>query len=267
MMDREFKILVLVIPAYGHLNPMTSFINELGKNRNLKIVFPGNEADRKLIESTGARFVSMPMTVFGDRMKMNEMRNNFQMDLMMEQYMKVGYDVVPQLTELVQREHFDLIIYDFATTGGRWIKSRMQSLQAAGQLKCKMPEFVMFSPSFMCAKDMYPNKSEPPMFPIPKLGLFMVLKLIVIFFRYVLFCWRFGLKLENPAVFVYQREKLNICGIIPELQPRSHMFEKCLVFVGSCACKWAFTNVECKFQRIRMRVYFQKLKNSERARN
>ena len=236
-MDREFKILVLVIPAYGHLNPMTSFINELGKNRNLKIVFPGNEVDRGLIEATKATFVPMHVDVFDKRLNMNKLKDDVPMDKMVERFMTIGQDVLPKLTELVQKENFDLVIYDFATPYGRWLKNRMQYLEKAGQLKCKMPEFIMFSPSFMCAKEIYPNKAEPPMFPVPRLGLQMILKLIVVIIRYVFFLWKFGLNFDNPVNFVFQREKLNICGIIPELQPRSYLFDKSITFAGSCACK------------------------------
>ena len=240
MSDEHYKVLVLVIPAYGHFYPMSSFVNELAKTKNLKVFFPGNEADRKMIESTRAQFVPMHVDILQDmiKMNMNELRNNFPLDKMMNLSMNIGYDVVPKLADLVQKEQIDLVIFDFATAHGKWLKQHLEHLKKNGKYTGKLPGFAMFSPTFMCSRHIYPNKAEPQILPKPKLSLMVILKIIVAMIRYFIFSFRLGLKLENPNDFLFYREELNICCITPEIQPRSHLFEKSLVFVGSCACTY-----------------------------
>lgn len=244
MSEEQYKVLVLVIPAYGHLNPMTSFINELAKNKNLKIFFPGNEVDRKLIESTKAQFVPMHVELFQNTVNMNELRNSVPLDKMMNISINVGRNVLPKMAEFVQKEKIDLVIYDFATSHGKWLKQHLEYLQRSGKFSGNLPGFVMFSPSFMCSRNVYPNKAEPLFFPKPKFSLSIILKILVTMIRYLIFGFKFGLKRENPNNFLFHREELNICCITPEVQPRSHMFEKSLVFVGSCACKFSFCGTQ-----------------------
>jgi hypothetical protein len=54
--------------------------------------------------------------------------------------------------------------------------------------------------------------------------------------RYISFCNRLGIEVVNPIKFAYETsEELNICSLIPELQPRSHLFpSKSFKFIGSC---------------------------------
>lgn len=237
-MDKQYKVLVLVIPRFGHIYPLGSVVNELTKNKNVQVFFTGNEADRALIESTKARFVPMHIDIQHDRnANMNELRHNFPMDKMFMKAMDIAEELMPKLVELVERERIDLVVYDFVTMHGRWLKDHLNSLQRSGKFTGKVPGFVMFSPSLMTAQGIYPNKAEPQFYPGAKLTFKLLISLVLLLIRYVVFCWKNGLKCENMNKFVYHREELNLCCILPEFQPRSHLFEKSLAFVGVCACK------------------------------
>ena len=234
---RDYKILVVVMPAYGHLNPMASFINELAKTPNFKIIFPGNECDRKLIEGTKAEFRLMDIVVIDPNLNLNEMRKNPPIDKMMLKAIEIADETVPKLVKIIDEENIDLVIYDFATGHAKCLREYLHKRCKEGFInKKKLPGFIMFSPSFMCAKGIYPNKAEPVFFNTKLRGL-MALKMLMHSYKFYKFSKRYGLELQDPETFMFFREELNLCCVVPELQPRSHLFDKSVVFVGSCACK------------------------------
>ena len=52
----KYKIAVLLIPFWGHLNPVAGMVNELVKKYKANVIFYGNKENKTLIESIGASF-------------------------------------------------------------------------------------------------------------------------------------------------------------------------------------------------------------------
>ncbi len=58
--QKKYKIVCLLMPFWGHLNPLSGMINELINKYGADILIYGNIENKKLIESTGATFKLYP---------------------------------------------------------------------------------------------------------------------------------------------------------------------------------------------------------------
>lgn len=233
-----YKILVLALPAYGHLLPLTSFINELAKEKDVKIIFYGNEEFRQLIEKTGAEYRNLEFELFNPKQNMNELRHDFPLDQMMTRYMRLADKMMPNMLKVIENEEIDLIIYDFATVYAKWFVQYLEKKYETKEMKRKPPPSVMFSPSFLMTDGVYPSQVEKDLIPKPKLTFSLIFRLIKFAFRFIYFYYKYGFKLENPIFLtIYKQAKLNLCCIMPEFHPKSHLFDKNCFFIGHCACK------------------------------
>ena len=235
-MERKFKIIMLCLPASGHINPMVSLANDLNKSNKCHIIFYGNLEHKKLIESSRSEFRNIELVDPTERMNPNQLRNDFPVDIMMQMFMDSYDKFEPELMRTLEAEDVDMIMYDFLTAYGNWFVQKLKKLKQQGKLKKKLPKFVAFYPSFVMDESLFPNVAEKVYLPKPKLSFKFVLKMLVFAIKYIYFCWSRSVQLMNPAKFLFpKREELNLCCIIPELQPRSYLYPKSVQFIGSCA--------------------------------
>ena len=119
--DHQYKVLVLVFNASGHFTPMVSFVNEFAKNKNVKVVFPGNESCRKAIESTGAEYHPIRLIDVLNDYDPIPTRKRSSVIRIMNRMMIFGDLVLDDLVQMCEETDFDLIIYDFFTFYANWL--------------------------------------------------------------------------------------------------------------------------------------------------
>jgi len=105
--------------------------------------------------------------------------------------------------------------------------------------KHKLPPLVGFSPSFCQQKDVYPNKEEMEKFKdnFKIFSLKMLWQFFVYLYVHFSLCFKLGIGFVNPfRVFIgnaLPNTKFTITTVFPELQPRSHLFDKKNKFIGA----------------------------------
>lgn len=200
----------------------------------------GNEEHRDLIEKSGAEYRQCNIRILEEGQNLNNQSGNPDVNSIMGKYMSTADEMTPKYLKIIEEENIDLIIHDFGAVWVRWFLEYMNNLHASGKISRKPPVSVMFSPCFLFEKGLYPNKAEAEYLPTPRIGLVSGFNMLRFLFSYYFFLRRWGLKFVNPMdLIVFQRDEHNICCVIPEFQPRSHLF-KSINFVGNCASKLVF---------------------------
>jgi hypothetical protein len=237
-MEKQYKVLMLCFPASGHFNPFVCYGAELAKNKNVKVIMYSHQKNRQVIEAGNIEFREANFDLPMNQISVNEARNHLPIHKILGLFIEATDELLPELVRCVHEEEIDLIVYDFMTVYAKWLLKYLKARYEKGELKRPPPKALMFGPSLLHQKGVYPNSFEEKFLPKPKLTLGFILKMIVFFFKYAFFCYKYGLPIENPATLIfYSKETLNICCVIPEFQPRSHLFPQNIKFVGNCACK------------------------------
>ena len=239
MEKKQYKILVLVMSAYGHLNPIASFVSELAKNKNLKIIFYGNQECQKIIENTKAEFRSYNHSVGMLDLTPDYSRFplKFPMDKFMDHLLTVADIMLEELVRTVEEEEIDLIINDFATMYATWLKEIVNKRYEAKLLKRPCPPTISFWSVFVFKKNVFPNLEEKKYFDQQSLTVDFIWTILVILYKYVRFCYKWGLSLTSlEDLLMYKEGERAICCIAPEIHPRSYVYPKAISFVGICTC-------------------------------
>ena len=239
--EKEFKILALCIPAMGHLYPMTSLVSAVAKQKNVKVIMYGNIEHKELIESTKAEFRHFQAPgELDDVMLENIKKHRFPLDRVLNEFIDVAEAFLPELLRCVEEDEIDLILFDFFSVYAKWLMKYLRNQHKKGKLSRPPPKAVMSSASFIVEKGIYPNSYEMQHRPSmsSSLSIKMVFNLILVMIKYVIFCFKYGLEIESlTKTALEHREEINLCTIVPEIQPRAHLLPKSIKFIGSCACK------------------------------
>ena len=237
-MEKQYKVLMLCFPASGHFNPFICYGAELAKNQNVKVIMYNNKQNQKLIESANIEFREADVDLPTNMVSVKELRKDLPIHKLLGFFIDATEKLLPELIRCVQEEGIDLIVYDFMTVYAKWLMKRLRIMQKKGELKKPLPKALTFLPSLAQEKGIYPNSFEEHLIPKPRFSLKLAFNLFLFFIKYISFCFRQGLKVENPFELIFeQREPLTICCVAPEFQPRSHLFPKGTKFVGNCAGK------------------------------
>lgn len=228
---------MLCIPAMGHLNPFVSLASGLAKHKNLKIIMYGNMEHKELIESANVEFRNLEIKTENDPKVVREWRKSFPIDKLMSYFLDSAENVLPELIRCVQEEEIDLIIYDFVTVYAKWLVRYLDIQHEKGRLSRPPPKRIMCSASFMQEQGVYPNQHEMRYQIMPKFSVSLLIGLLIFYIRYFFFCRKYEIKFsENLFNLAFLgKERLNLCYVVPELQPRAHLFPKNVKFIGSCA--------------------------------
>src|SRR5262249_4809276 len=126
----RYKILILVLPSTGHLNPLTSVVYELATKRGAQVIFYSVSQYKDMIQLSGAeyreynnvsRFEIAPSATGKDPNKL-KVKGSALFDLL-EFLMHVSSCIqIEDLIKVVDEEQPDLIIYDFLTIYAKHLK-------------------------------------------------------------------------------------------------------------------------------------------------
>ena len=143
------KIMVMIPPASGHVNPMCSLVHELCKqSADLEVIFYSDIEFREAIEQTGAHFRPYSHLTFSDLpdQLMSTTTNRFC--FLIDKMITFSYDLLPQLLADVQTDRPDLIIYDCFFVTGKHLMNILNSRYQSKLSEIEPPKSVMFFPNF-----------------------------------------------------------------------------------------------------------------------
>jgi len=231
----KYKIAVLLIPFWGHLNPVAGMVNELVKKYKANVIFYGNKENKTLIESIGASFRQYSYFPASEYMAQlaKEKNDDIIETLDALYYNNVTTRVLPDLVSMIETEKPDLIISEPFAVHVKYLSMYLK------QKSIKMPPCINYFTTFPIIPNLYPNKVEKEIGYKSRFSICRTLRIayysIVAYVKQLIFCRKFGLKYVNPFKVVYSTWKadLNLVSIMPELQPRQHMFDKTFKFSGA----------------------------------
>ena len=237
-MEKQYKVLMLCFPASGHLNPFLCYGSELLKNKNVKAIMYGNKEHQKMIEGAGIEFREADIDIPSSLFSIKELRKEFPLHKMLNFFMDSADKLIGELVRCVKEEEIDLVVYDQMTIYAKWLLKHLQVKYEKGELNRPLPKAITFMPSMVQEKNVYPNSFEKQLYPKPIFTLKIAFNILIFMVRYIAFCFRYSLKVENPFELIFmQKAPLTICCVAPEFQPRSHTFPSSVKFVGQCAGK------------------------------
>ena len=225
-MSEKKKIMVLVPPATGHINPICGLIHELCKNKNIEVLFYSDETYRELIEKTGAKFrlnekptiSAVDPKLFASKMKFGSL---------LDMLINFAYDQLPQYIAEAEKEKPDLIIYDGLSFSAKYLIEIIKARNAKGDKTIPIPKAAAFAPNFPISEKMVKflreNSDE---------DIWSAFALANAFRKQFVFSWYYGISVYNPLRFFQETDpKLNIVGVNPELQPDRDEFGDAFKFV------------------------------------
>ena len=228
MLEKK-KIMVMIPPATGHINPICGLIHELCKDENIEVIFFSDETYRELIEKTGAKFrLNEEPTI--STMDPNLLASKVKISSLLDMVINFAYAQLPQYIAEVEKEKPDMIIYDDMSFTAKYLIEIIKARNAKGDKTIPIPKTAAFSPNFpMSAKMvklMRENSNE---------DIWSLFSLANTFRKQFVFSWYYGISVYNPLRFFQERNpNINIIGINPELQPDRNEFNDTFIFVGSC---------------------------------
>jgi MGT family glycosyltransferase len=224
-MSSKKKIMVLVTPSTGHINPISGLVHELCRQKEIgEVLFYSNEEYREIIEKTGSKFRKYVHPTFATlKLKLaNEKANSFPEFL--GHLITFSQYLLPQLLADVEKDKPDLIIVDTLFLPGKYLLEILKERNAK-------PKSVMFIPNFAF------NEAVTAMNPgfSMKMDLSALISLLFLFWRQFWMSWTFGISVYNPIkIFVSPNKNINIVDVFPEIQPRRDDFDSSFKFIGHC---------------------------------
>jgi UDP:flavonoid glycosyltransferase YjiC (YdhE family) len=233
----NYKIVFLVVPYSGHVNCMLNLAYELVHNRNVHLIFYGIETHRQQIESTGAEYrpyLNYPEHYLKRKAESEETQHIIIQ--IMNRYIDVSYNLIPDLIQMVNIEQPDCIVYDSFTVYAKYLRLILINKQkAAASVEFKMPKFVSFSSVFAMRDGTFPTHEEKVLnnkilTERDEADICLLNK------RQAEFNKVFGLSIEKTMEFLAQIQPgvPNIVAVVPDIQPRAYFFARTHKFVGFC---------------------------------
>ncbi|CAF0716166.1 unnamed protein product [Brachionus calyciflorus] len=232
-MEQTKKIFIMVLPSFGHINPITGLASELVLKQKYEIFFYGNDEHKDVIERTGAIFRQYEnMLISESKIKpLNEEKHD-AMEGFFLKMINYCYKSVPTLIQDLELEKPDLIIFDHMSLPARFAIKILETRFQKGLIKNPPPPAVNFYTCFASKKGVYPNDEQIK--EMAGSGIQSLTSLAKIIYKQTIFSWKFGINIYNPIEFINKPEKLNIVGVSPELHPFSEHFDSSFKFVGPC---------------------------------
>ena len=219
------RVFVFSMPAMGHINPLSCIMKHLLEGGHVaSIVCWGTGAVRSTIESTGAEYRAYHRTRADSFVSSG--RRSITFGKICQTMIRMSERNMQRLADAIDAERPDLIIYDEMAL---WTKYALLLLK---KKKKPLPPAILYKSLFACQAGVFPNKLEDGLFT-PTLGDLAHLNACLL--RMLAINVRHGLRVTDFAKFVVQaEERLSLCMVFPELQPRAHLFDKSNKFVGLC---------------------------------
>lgn len=230
MENDNLKVIILVIPFWGHINPISGLAYELAKQKNCKIIFYGNEEHKAIIQATGSEFrcyKNFPINEISRKSNDPTYRYLF-LNTFIEYSLAITIQLLPDLINMIDHEKPDLVVYDSFSVHAKYLLKYFTNHRSI-----KIPS-IEFSPTFKFQEGVYPNQIERS-FMVKKTNFLSLFYLLKTYARQMQLALKYGFKFENPMnIFYHFKSDLNLIASFPELHPRSHLYNETKVFVGCC---------------------------------
>lgn len=227
--------MILVPPSTGHVNPICGMVNELCKQKDVRVTFYSDEGFRESVEKTGARFRQFSHPTFSELPKVNINDARDPIGVMINCQISFSYKLMPQLISDVEKERPDLIIYDCVFLPAKYLLAILKSRYERGVSTVLPPKSIMFLPNFPVTEKLVKEGRNNS-----KISIMSTLLILWAFLRQILFSFWFRISIYNPIkLFSTKNDKLNIAALIKELTPYPDELDNTYKFVGPCVSEQA----------------------------
>ena len=230
------KVFIITVPFTGHVIPVIQIAKELISERKVKTVIYTTENYKYKIEKIGAEFRNYDGVIWQDMiLKLPFNKRVLITSQLIEKQQNIIENNLKKLATDIKNEKPNLIFYEFQSIYAKYvIRFLNENFYSISSLTTKIPSILLFSTSFVFDKKFYPN--EPPEDHIGNMARQDVLKEAKIRLKSFQLSKKFNISYKDPfkEIFEIDSSLENIILTFPELQPRSHLFNKNNKFVGSC---------------------------------
>ena len=235
------KVFIITIPLSGHVNPIIQIANVLiNERKGIQVVIYSTENYKNRIEKIGAEFRSYNGVSWHDmNFKLPFNRRVLITSQLIEKQLIIIDANLKRLTSDIKNEKPNLIFYEYQSIFAKYVLRFLNDYH--GDAFVKSPSLLLFSTSFINDKNFYPNdRSNHYSGGISTNSTRLVrqdtVKDTKIRFKSYQLSKKFNISYKDPfkEIFEIDCNFENIVLTFPELQPRSHLFQKNNQFVGSC---------------------------------
>jgi UDP:flavonoid glycosyltransferase YjiC (YdhE family) len=228
------KVFILTIPFSGHVDPVIQIGKELTNERKVKTVIYSTENYKNKIEKSGAEFRNYDGVIWQEMIF--KLPFNKRVSLTSQLIEKEQHIIENNLKKLaidIKNEKPNLILYEFQSIYAKYVVRFLNDNYYDSN--SSMPSILLFSTSFIFDKTFYPNEYENNSGTMARQD---VLKETKIRLKSYQMSKKLNISYKDPfkEIFEIDSRLENIVFTFPELQPRSHLFNKNNKFVGSCIC-------------------------------
>ena len=236
------KCFVLVLPEYGHLNPVASVIEELissNSSEKMEIIFYATRKFQPLIERTGATFREYVYVQDEEKYKQPSIGQLKYSIFTKPPAIALSWrmldfcdHVLPQLVADVERDQPDLIIYDHMALHAKYLL-RSIKLRYRWKASCyRPPKAIMFSTCFALKSGVFPSFRQ--LMRMMNLSFMLLIHFFFVMLNQLIFSWKHKLDVINLAKFwLEQKEQMVIVTTFSEFQPFYQNFDSTFKFAGS----------------------------------
>ena len=229
----NIKIIAFTIAAIGHTNPMSCILHEIVQSKQARVICYGMEPIRTLIEKTGAEYREFKYSGMQKQMAKLKLRQLKNMDIFNRMLGIVDENSV-NMANMIEEEKPDLVFFDELAVYAKFAMMILRK-RHGNDKHFKMPLAATLKTELPKQEGVYPNKIESAFDSDELKTLRFKIDYMLVNARLSRMCIRHGFKaLSLFKLAWYTDEDLNISPVIPELQPRSHLFDKTHKFVGIC---------------------------------
>lgn len=221
------KILMLILPEIGHMNPMLCIAREF-VDKNNQVVFFGLSHHKEIIERSGAQFKQYIYENYSCQTKslQNDPSNN--MLGILRSLIDLSYKEVPMLAEEVNNFQPDLIIFDNLSLPAKYL---IKCIEKKTNICPKYVQFFTFFPSI---KNIYPSIELLKQICVVPSGLIFNLEKKWLNLKQLLITSHFEIEYSDPLDLSTFPSDLNIVTTIPGLHPFENLLDPSFKFVGCC---------------------------------
>jgi UDP:flavonoid glycosyltransferase YjiC (YdhE family) len=228
MTSTKKKIVIIVPPATGHVNPICGIAYQLTRDNAIdEVIFYGEEQHRQLIEHTGSTYRQYSHPIFSRLTPKKATEKQDGLTYILNLLITYSFNLLPQFLADITVDKPDMIIVDAAFLPGKYLIEILRTRNDLKHIKC-----AMFAPNFAL------NEAVMAMNPALKLKIDFatIISFIVCFLRQFWLSWTYGISVYNPVkAFLASHDHLNIVAVLPQLQPRLKDFDpRRFKFVGPC---------------------------------
>ncbi|XP_047144055.1 uncharacterized UDP-glucosyltransferase YojK [Hydra vulgaris] len=228
---QQKKILILIPPFWGHINPLIGITKRLVEESYI-IVFYSLSEFKDIIVKTGAEYREYP---YFPIVKANEKSHVPTVITLFTSFLDIADQTIPYFVDIFEKEKPDLIIYDFISFYSKCLLIHLQHRYLIGVSNIPPPKALLFFPSFCLNIEIFPEENflKTMIEPVPNEE---VIKSFEAHVKKVSDKYSLNLSTMSPIEYMTSlKEKLVIVSTFRELQPKGEEFKEPYKFVGSCS--------------------------------